>query len=924
MKQLTTFLLIAVSICPIVLSSEFPDIQAADVVDGQANTALRYEMTVSGGGPIRVTATDLPEGLSLLECVISGVPALPGDTLVIVSATNEAGVSQKAILFRIAEGAGPQAPRTPSVSSNPALIQAGVPAIFDSNATGLADFIWNFGDGSISTAAHPSHTYSQAGSYLVTLTATVANTTRIVSSDFAVSVAEQVPGAQTAAKTPPQTFPITLSVIKAKSAAPFSSLVLGATPLDPTLSTQVIFAAKTYSYTATVLSAQITSTGLKVSVPPYYSKGKFGAGSVTAQIVQASSTKSNPQKLKIGGLPKAKSVGAASLSFVDAATAMLADLKANVKGGIYDTSTFQSSAAQQATILNNLHASIQSMMGSKTSKSKAKSFSIGSINGADLQVDAKNLAVCDSLVAAIVSAAGTSSSDTEVAVAAKAWAAAMIAGKGDVAVAAAGFTTAYHNLVQVQTSKRVYADWQQAEFSLLPFSSALDSLSLLLGNTGLASRSIAKTPPVGSAPGGALALAGLASINASFGANEKRVGFEELQKGNVHFDDFIADYILQPHPTTGSISGGNLQSLAQLLSTLLAYFANTTQDSTNILPPLTVSHQSILVGAYDHGTVDGDILTMSINGNPVSGFSPLTLPGPPGPMVSIKLDPGDNVLTIKALNEGQYPPNTATVLVDGTEYIYDLPTGGGAVIKISNSDKLISATKVAAPDGTDNSRALIGVCEAVTITATEAVTWTVTGGGSLSSANGTTTVFTAPDIAANCKVTATYTNKSTNYITYGVIPPSGQTYTKLQNRNVYPVGQAGAGMYLSVKLTPLNVCFGGIDWKEIGLDPINVTGYFVGKAGHHNPNPDFLPVGNDNFVQGTDDASSGVGARPQPWSNGSYTWPIPNNYIRRGAAGNGYKFVDTTQTFTIAADGTCGVIKGTASCSRNPNTGYAP
>ncbi len=83
------------------------------------------------------------------------------------------------------------APPTPTITLPPA-IDLGVPATFQGSATSPSnadmqagfDYTWNFGDGSPTvTGAAPTHTYTQAGTYMVTLTAvdadggTVAGTT---------------------------------------------------------------------------------------------------------------------------------------------------------------------------------------------------------------------------------------------------------------------------------------------------------------------------------------------------------------------------------------------------------------------------------------------------------------------------------------------------------------------------------------------------------------------------------------------------------------------------------------------------------------------------------------------------------------------------------------------------------------------------
>ena len=45
--------------------------------------------------------------------------------------------------------------------------------IFVNQSTGASSYYWDFGDGNSSTAAHPTHTYSVAGTYTVKLRAII-------------------------------------------------------------------------------------------------------------------------------------------------------------------------------------------------------------------------------------------------------------------------------------------------------------------------------------------------------------------------------------------------------------------------------------------------------------------------------------------------------------------------------------------------------------------------------------------------------------------------------------------------------------------------------------------------------------------------------------------------------------------------------
>lgn len=61
----------------------------------------------------------------------------------------------------------------PNFTATPTSGEINLTVQFSNTSSGVIDsYLWNFGDGSTSTATHPSHTYLMAGNYTVTLTAT--------------------------------------------------------------------------------------------------------------------------------------------------------------------------------------------------------------------------------------------------------------------------------------------------------------------------------------------------------------------------------------------------------------------------------------------------------------------------------------------------------------------------------------------------------------------------------------------------------------------------------------------------------------------------------------------------------------------------------------------------------------------------------
>ena len=75
--------------------------------------------------------------------------------------------------------------------------------------------------------------------------------------------------------------------------------------------------------------------------------------------------------------------------------------------------------------------------------------------------------------------------------------------------------------------------------------------------------------------------------------------------------------------------------------------------------------QTLILDVWDYGTPDGDVVTISLNGKAVlSGYTMVS----DKKRLVLKLEEGENTLTILAENEGSVPPNTARLLLtDGVK-----------------------------------------------------------------------------------------------------------------------------------------------------------------------------------------------------------------------------------------------------------------
>ncbi len=139
---------------------------------------------LTGNAPLAVQFTDLSTGATAWQWDFgdganstqknpSHTYQSAGSYTVMLTASNTAGQSLKIKTAYIAVSQAPQPPvadftATPLTGNAPLAVQ------FTDLSTGATAWLWNFGDGASSTQQNPSHTYQNAGSYTVTLTASNA------------------------------------------------------------------------------------------------------------------------------------------------------------------------------------------------------------------------------------------------------------------------------------------------------------------------------------------------------------------------------------------------------------------------------------------------------------------------------------------------------------------------------------------------------------------------------------------------------------------------------------------------------------------------------------------------------------------------------------------------------------------------------
>ena len=147
----------------------------------------------------------------------------------------------------------------------------------------------------------------------------------------------------------------------------------------------------------------------------------------------------------------------------------------------------------------------------------------------------------------------------------------------------------------------------------------------------------------------------------------------------------------------------------------------------------------------------------------------------------------------------------------------------------SGAYRLKTWTHYPALTDTNRARLNIGVGEEVNLSGMPGNTKWSTGGGGLSSTNGSGVTFTAPSNAPPGGVSATViaTVKTTSIaVPFTVVPPSGIDHAKIIGTNSYPLGTAGAGMANAIWIAPTSVSFYRVNVMEIGEDATNMWGFY--------------------------------------------------------------------------------------------------
>ena len=282
--------------------------------------------------------------------------------------------------------------------------------------------------------------------------------------------------------------------------------------------------------------------------------------------------------------------------------------------------------------------------------------------------------------------------------------------------------------------------------------------------------------------------------------------------------------------------------------------------------------------------------------------------------------------------KGQFPPNTTpetpAVETEATPAEKtDSPTAGTEPTPMDKTPAQGPAIAVSNgwpnPGGAQD-RTTVGIGELTSFVVKdfEGGSWT-SADGKGTTVNSVTFRWTASAAGKN-KITYTASDGGVSSVTMTTEVPS-KLSGKKDSDLTFPAGTQGAGMELTVTISPTTVSFQALELMEAECDASAITGYFSSHTpGRHDANAgagNWRQVGPDNDVADTADSSGW----PSPWSKGSYTWSIPVSWRLKGAQTSTAFSANNNQVVKITGtDGTTVVTKLSAKTDpRAPGTAAA-
>jgi hypothetical protein len=283
----------------------------------------------------------------------------------------------------------------------------------------------------------------------------------------------------------------------------------------------------------------------------------------------------------------------------------------------------------------------------------------------------------------------------------------------------------------------------------------------------------------------------------------------------------------------------------------------------------------------------------------------------------------------RGFGRGQFPPGTTpetpTVETPATPTEKtESPTAGSEPTPMDNppaKGPAIAVTNGWANPAGKKDRTTVGIGElsSFVVKDFEGGSWK-SDDGQGTTVNSVTFRWTASAAGKN-KITYTASDGGISSVTMVTEVPS-KLSGKKDSDLTFPEGTQGAGMELTVTISPTTVSFQALELMEAECDASAISGYFTTHTpGRHDPKAGagtWRQVGTANDVSDTADTSGW----PSPWSKGSYTWSIPVIWRLKGATASTAFSANNTQVVSITGtDGTTVVTKlGAKTDPRKPTT----
>jgi hypothetical protein len=215
----------------------------------------------------------------------------------------------------------------------------------------------------------------------------------------------------------------------------------------------------------------------------------------------------------------------------------------------------------------------------------------------------------------------------------------------------------------------------------------------------------------------------------------------------------------------------------------------------------------------------------------------------------------------------------------------------------------------------NRARTKIGVGEEVSCTfSLGSATWSLAGGGTLSSTSGATVTYTAGDTGGSATLTATGSG-CTSTITFTIVAPSSvhmDRISAVQHTKLWP----DVGMRTTPFVGPDDVSFYNIQYREVDV-PMQGGGVYSCHIGaSHDPHPATLSAsttvtaGKGTQMNASDHVYSGACAVAPANPTGFELFPIPYEY--KVGSGSFHNFATVDQRVSCVATGALQATKASA------------